>query len=662
MSDYPHLFNPLDIGGVTVRNRIAHAAIVTRFVNNGEATDRLINYHASRARGGAGMIVTEPIAMIGLNKDPGRLRAYDDRGMNSLKRLAQAVEQHDCRLLGQVQDPGRGRHEVGRNDAAIGVSALPDDLSWTVPHVLSTADVERVIEQWAIACRRLRDAGFSGVELSAGHGHLFHQFLSPWSNRRDDGYGGDVKGRTRFLRELISAIRTECGRPFIIGTKLPGHDGVVDSIDKAEAAAIAAQIAATGEVDFWTFAWGAHANSLWTHLPDAHNERAPYLRDIAELSATDRNIASAALGYINDPNEAERAVSEGLSDFVFLGRPLITDPAWPEKARTGRETEIRYCVSCNSCWRSIIDGKHLECDNNPRVAEPDEALWQPACVAHKKRVVVIGSGVAGMEAAWVAAARGHAVTLFGESDEPGGKTRLHSRLPGGANLSSVFDYQHLAGKRHGVHYEFGVRAELEHIRDAQPDQVLLACGARMNLPAFVPSAIAEAGLIQDLRAFIVPFVGLKKNQKKSVSGRLVLFDGDHTEMTYAAAELLANFFSKVTIVTPRESIAADCTLVNRQQIYQRLYDRRVEILTSLMPVSLDDLENAQLRVANVYNADEQLLDDIAAVTYATARAPNDELRSPLAAEGFDVVTIGDCHAPRSLLAATRQGYQVGNSL
>jgi hypothetical protein len=148
------------------------------------------------------MIVTEPIAMIGLNKDPGRLRAYDDRGMNSLKRLA----------------PGRGRHEVGRNDAAIGVSALPDDLSWTVPHVLSTADVERVIEQWAIACRRLREAGFSGVELSAGHGHLFHQFLSPWSNRRDDGYGGDVKGRTRFLRELISAIRTECGRPFIIGT------------------------------------------------------------------------------------------------------------------------------------------------------------------------------------------------------------------------------------------------------------------------------------------------------------------------------------------------------------------------------------------------------------------------------------------------------------
>jgi len=662
LSAYPNLFKPLDIGGVTVRNRIAHAAIVTRFVHNGGATDRLINYHASRARGGAGMIVTEPVAMIGLNKDPGRLRAYDDRGMPSLERLAQAVEQHDCRLLGQIQDPGRGRHEAGRNDAAIGVSALPDDLSWTVPHVLSTADIECMLEEWAIACRRLRDAGFSGVELSAGHGHLFHQFLSPWSNRRDDGYGGDLEGRTRFLRELIGAIRTECGRPFIVGTKLPGPDGVVDSIDKAEAAAIAGQIAATGEVDFWTFAWGAHANSLWTHLPDAHNRRAPYLRDIAELAATDRTIASAALGYITDPNEAERAISEGLSDFVFLGRPLITDPAWPEKARTGRETEIRYCVSCNSCWRSIIDGQRLECDNNPRVAEPDEALWQPAPAKHKKRVVVIGSGVAGMEAAWVAAARGHAVTLFGESDEPGGKTRLHSLLPGGANLSSVYDYQYQAGKGHGVRYEFGVRAELEHIRDAQPDQVLLACGSRMNLPAFVPSEIAAAGAVQDLRAFIVPFLGQKKKEKNRESGRLVLFDCDHTEMTYAAAELLASFFSQVTIVTPRERIATDCSLVNRQQVYQRLYDRRVEILTSHVPVSLDDLEDAQLRVANVYNADEQLLDGIAAITYATARAPSDELRSPLQAAGFDVVTIGDCHAPRSLLAATRQGYQVGNSL
>ncbi len=235
-------------------------------------------------------------------------------------------------------------------------------------------------------------AGFSGVELSAGHGHLFHQFLSPWANRRTDKYGGDLEGRTRFLRELIAAIRAECGRPFIIGTKLPGYDGVANSIDLEEAAAIAGQIAATGEVDYWTFAWGAHANSLWTHLPNAHGERAPYLRDIAKLAAVAPEIPAGALGYITDPNEGEFAVTEGQMQLVFVGRPLITDPAWPEKSRTGHEPEIRYCVSCNTCWRSIIDGHRLECDNNPRVAEPDEAFWQPAPAAVRKRVVVVGVG------------------------------------------------------------------------------------------------------------------------------------------------------------------------------------------------------------------------------------------------------------------------------
>jgi 2,4-dienoyl-CoA reductase-like NADH-dependent reductase (Old Yellow Enzyme family) len=197
LSEYPRLFSPLEIGGLSVRNRVAHASILTRFTRDGKATDLLLNYYRSRAAGGAGMIVTEPLAMVSSNKDAGRLRAYDDQGHDSLARLADAVESQDCRLLGQVQDPGRGRHSVGRNDSAIGASALPDDLSWTVPHALSTVEIQQLIREWAAACSRLQKAGWSGVELSAGHGHLFHQFLSPWSNHRDDDYGGELHNRTR---------------------------------------------------------------------------------------------------------------------------------------------------------------------------------------------------------------------------------------------------------------------------------------------------------------------------------------------------------------------------------------------------------------------------------------------------------------------------------
>jgi len=658
LTAYPNLFSPIDIGGVRLRNRVAHAAVVTRFVANGEATERLINYHANRARGGTGMIVTEPVAMISANRDPGRLRAYDDAAMGSLQQLVEAVEQHDCRLLGQVQDPGRGRHEVGRNDAAFGASALADDLSWTVPHVLSTQEIWGVIEEWAQSCRRLQQAGFSGVEISAGHGHLFHQFLSPWSNRREDDFGGDLQGRTRFLRELINAIRAECGRPFIIGTKLPGFDGVAGSIDLDEAAAIAGEIAATGNVDYWTFAWGAHANSLWTHLPNAHGERAPYLNDIAQLASVAPEIPCGALGYITDPNEGEHAVSTGLAQLVFLGRPLITDPAWSEKARTGNESKIRYCVSCNTCWRSIIDGHRLECDNNPRVAEPDEADWKPVKAARQKRITVVGSGIAGLETAWTAAARGHAVTVLGMSGEPGGKTRLHAELPGGENLSSIYDYQYLTGKKFGVDFQLDSGGTIEEVLSTRPDEVVLATGSRMLPPAFVPREYADEGFVEDLRTFILPFIGKQSREP----GRAVLFDQDHTEMTYAAAELMAANFEQVTIVTSRERIATDCSLVNRQEIYQRLYDRGVEIVTSCVPVGLDELEDAELRLANVYSGVEQVLTDIASITYSTARAPLDQHRAALMAADLQVHTVGDCHAPRSVLAATRQGYQLGISL
>ena len=337
---YPTLFSPVEIGGVRLRNRLAHASIVTRFIRNNEATDTFVNYLKTRARGGTGLIVTEPIAMTSVNRVPHRLRAWDDKGMASLARAAEAVEAHDTRLLGQVQDTGRGRHAVGRNEEAVGASSLPDDLSWTVPRVLSPADIRRMIDEWAAGSLRLKRAGFAGVEISAGHGHLFHQFLSPWSNRRQDDYGGDLDGRARLLLELIDAIRAACGRPFIIGVKLPGDDGVPGSINLVEASSIARRVAATGEIDYWTWAWGSHANSLWRHLPDAHGERHPYLDHIRKLRQVSPAIPAGAIGYITDPNECEKALTDGTADLTFLGRPLITDPAFGNKAKTGREAEI----------------------------------------------------------------------------------------------------------------------------------------------------------------------------------------------------------------------------------------------------------------------------------------------------------------------------------
>ena len=652
---YPALFSPTVIGGVPVRNRVAHASIVSRFVRDGRATDRLVHYLGSRARGGTGLVITEPVAMTFANRSPDRLRGWDDGALDDLKRLAAAVERWDSRLLGQVQDPGRGRHATGRNEYAIGASPLPDDLSWTVPHALTPARIRQLCDEWAAGCLRLKSAGFSGVEISAGHGHLFHQFMSPWSNRREDDYGGDILGRTRFLRELMAAIRAACGRPFIIGLKLPGVDGVPGSIDLAEAAQIAAAVAATGNVDYWTFVWGAHARSLWTHMPGPAGPRAPYLPHIRELRQTDPSIPTGAIGYITDPNEAERALTDGTADLVFLGRPLITDPAWGEKARTGREGQIRYCVSCNTCWRTVVEGTRLECDNNPRVGEPDEVDWQPVRAAMRKRVAVIGSGIAGLEAAWVAAARGHDVTVYGASDEPGGRTRLHAELPGGEHLSSIYDYQQLAGRQHGVKYRMGAPVDAATAAALPADAVILATGSTLSVPAFIPAEYVTEGVVHDLRGMLVSL----RNRKTKETGRVVIFDQDHTEMTYSAALRLLERFARVTLVTPRERVASDVLLLNRQSIYQQLYDRRVEIFTCVEPHSLDGLEDGCITLVNVYNGDATVLDDVAAVTFATPRVPDDGLRAVFEAAGKEVHLAGDCYAPRSVLAATRQGYEVG---
>lgn len=655
---YPVLFSPIEIGGVRLRNRIAHASIMTRFVRDGRPTETLAHYLGSRARGGTALIVTEPLGMIATQLRGDRVRVWSDADDEHLKRLADAVERWDSRILGQVQDPGRGRHAHGRNDHALGASALPDDLSWTVPHALSASRIRAMIAEWAAASRRLQRAGFSGIEISAGHGHLFHQFLSARSNRRDDEYGGDIAGRTRLLRELMAAIRAACGRPFVIGVKLPGPDGVAGSIDLDEAARIAAAVAATGEVDYWTFVWGAHASSLHEHLPGPAGPRAPYLERIRTLRAASAAVPTGAIAYITDPNEGERAVTDGTADLVFMGRSLITDPAFPEKARTGREADIRYCVSCNTCWRSIVEGNRLECDNNPLVGHPQEVDWRPEPAASPQRVVIVGSGIAGMEAAWVAASRGHRVELIGASAEPGGKTRLFAELPGGEHLSSIYDYQRLAGARYNVHYRFDTQGDLETILASKPDVVLLATGATMGVPDFVPPEFAESGDLPDLRSLMIALRG----RKDRTEGRIVIYDCDHTDMTYAAAQRLTELFDGVVIVTPRERIASDVPLVNRQAIYQRLYERGVEIHTCVELRTIDGLEDAQLTAVNVYNGAATVLDGIVAVTYATARRPNDGLRSDLEKAGVKAIPIGDCYAPRTILAATREGFEVGSTL
>lgn len=650
---------PFALAGRRLRNRIVHASMTTLRAANAATTQGQIQYYENRARGGAAMVVTEPFTWSAMQDVPHKTRTWRDDSMDGLKRLAEAVERHDCRLLAQIQDPGRARHHAGRHLNAMAPSALPDDLSWTMPRAMSRDEIRRFIDDIAQSAARVKHCGFSGVEISAGHGHLFHQFMSPRSNARTDEYGGDWEGRTRIVREILAAVRASCGAGFIIGVKLPGDDGLEGSIGPAEAAIIAPLVAGGGAVDYACFCQGTHAKSLDMHLPDRFGPRMPYRELQRTLRAAIPGVPLVALGRITDPAEAEALLAAGEAELIGLGRPLLADPAWPIKAASGRTHDIRYCISCNTCWDTIITRQQpLSCVNNPRVARPDEVDWWPERAANRRRVVVVGAGMAGMEAAWIAAARGHEVTVLSSGAQPGGKARLRSLLPGGEEVSSVYDYQTGAAQRAGVRLEFGVQAGAGDIAALRPDAVVLATGATMTPPRWLPPEVAAEGWVPDLRAAMAGLAGIRARQP----GTAVIYDMDQTEGTYAAALRLRELFERVVLVTPRDALVEDASLVTRQNLLRRLARAGVESLRLSEPCWNDAFEAGELTVRHVYTGGTVTLSGVALLAYSTPRARNDALAAPLAAAGIEVRKVGDCLSPRDMLAATADGHAAGCEL
>jgi len=555
------------------------------------------------------MLVTEPLG-IAPHQPTFRVCVWKPGLEDELKRWAGAVEEQDCRFLGQIQDPGRGRHIAGRNAVAIGASALPDDLSWTVPHALTPVEIGAFIGNVVEAALRLQRCGFSGVEISAGHGHLFHQFLSPWSNRRNDEYGGDLAGRARFLVELAQAVRSSCGSTFILGVKLPGDDGVPGGIGPTEAADVARHLVSQVSVDYLCYAQGAHHRTLEMHVPNDSYPRLPYRGLISVLRKSVPGVPVMTLGRITDPAEAEGLLAGDDADLIGLGRALIADPAWPAKARSGHARDIRYCVNCsvncNTCWKTIAHTA-IACDNNPALATPAEIEQRPRPATIKRNVVIVGAGVAGLEAAWRAAARGHRVTVFGASREVGGKTRLHASLPNSESLSSVYDYQWVAAQKAGVRFELGAIAGLDAVLACKPDAVVLATGSTMIWPECLPRELERDGIVPDLRTAMSELLPHKQRQ----AGTAVIFDMDHMDGTYAAAELLSARFENVVVLTPRESIASETALVTRLGIQRRFHTQGIRVECLVEPRWSDDFESAgRLELAHVYGGPMPAIDGV----------------------------------------------------
>lgn len=651
---YPDLFAPLMLGTTRLKNRIAHASISTRLGQPGGLSEAYRDYCAVRARGGAAMLVTEPVG-LGPWQGAARLSTWSDAHLPALQRLAEAVRQHDCHLLAQIQDPGRGRHVPGRNSQALAPSALPDDLSGSMPRAMETQELRDWVAMVAERALRLQRAGFSGVELSACHGHLFHLFLSPRANHRQDAYGGDAQGRSRWLAEMVHAIGQACGPGFVVGVKLPGDDGLPDSLPPQEAQRVLTALLGQCRPHYLAFAQGAHAHTLDLHLPDAAGPRMPYGALTRQLAAHAQGVPVMVLGRITDPAEAQALLQDGALALVGLGRPLITDPDWPRKAQQGQAGRIRYCVSCNTCWKTIVEDRPIACDNNPLLAAGQEGrALRPA--PEPKRVAVFGSGIAGLEAAWVAAARGHSVTVYGASDEVGGKARLAASLPALDALSSIYDHQYERAREHGVRFVLGRAVQPDDLATLDFDTAVLATGGTPHWPLEFPAELRDAGLIPDLPTLCRQLGRLRQRQ----DGTALVWDLDPVAATYAVVLRLAALFERVVLVTPRERIASDCSLVTRQGLQRRLHQAGVQVHTLCQLRWNPRFEDeGRLWCESVWGGPAQPITDLALVTYATPRVPRTDLLAALQARGKPVLRVGDGLACGDALSATGQGFAAG---
>lgn len=656
---YPHLFTAMRLGDQQFRNRIAFAAVFSARARDGDVTPELITFYANRAAGSASLIVTEPLSVLRQSDIfAGQVRVYQRSNIDGLRRWADAVHGHDSGIVAQLQDSGRGDVRPRRKPFSLAPSALPDDLSWTMPHALSGDEIDTVCEDFVSAAETLQRAGFNGIEISGGHGHLFHQFLSPWANHREDEYGGERVNRIRFLVELIDGIRTACGDHFLIGIRLPGNDGIPGSIDWDEAGKISSALTDACRLDYLNFVQGMQASTLYMHVPDLHMPRSTYVEEIGRLRSQCNGVPVASTGRIVEPVQAETLLADGKADFVMMARALLADPAWGLKAHQNRDGDIRKCVSGNHCWGDIVhNGKPLMCDNNPRVAKEDEVDWWPKRTTSRQRLTIVGGGIAGLETAWVAAARGHDVTLFAQSADLGGKARLYASIPGCEAASSIFDYQITAAQRAGVKFELSHSASFDDIAATNPDAVVIATGGEMLWPASLPATWRDWGVTLDLWAMIIELRRMREQ-----SGTAVLYDFDGTDVAYAAAEALSHRFSRVIIINPVECLARDEALVNRQAIYHRILLRRIEAWPWSEPSPNSDFEQGRLVVRNIMTGWETTIEDVSLFAYATPRRPRDELVTPLKNAGYETYVIGDAYIPRSTGTTVREAHELGESL
>lgn len=446
---FPHLFSPGRIGTMETRNRLVFTAMGNALANtDGTVSDRVIHFNTARARGGVGLIITEPLAL----DERGRINTkqmcvFADRFIPGLKSLVEAVHQYGGKIVGQLSHPGRqGICAVNQNLPMAAPSPIECRVVHQPVYALSTGEVEEMVQKFVAAAVRLQQAGFDGVEFDAAHGYLVNQFLSPYTNRRTDQYGGSFANRLRFLEEIILGIREKCGRDFPLLVRLTvdeflekaGRPG--EGLQLEDGLAIARRVEELG-ADAVNVTCGIYETMNLCLEPPAYEQG--WRAHLPERVKKAVGIPVMGVAVIREPEFADRLIREGRWDFVGSARAFFADPDWANKAREGRAHEIRKCISCLTCMETLlaadITGDIAHCAINIRSGREGE-LGEPAEDGDGRVVAIVGAGPAGLEAARILAQRKFKPVIFERTGRVGGQPNLASRPPKKEKINWLLDY------------------------------------------------------------------------------------------------------------------------------------------------------------------------------------------------------------------------------
>ncbi len=646
MSQFPHLFSPLQIRGKTLKNRIMSTGHDTSMPTDNLVNDQLVAYHTARAKGGVGLIVLQVAGVHDSARYTSHvLMATDDACIPGYRRIAEACHAEGTVVLSQVFHPGREIMESsdGLLAVAYSASASPNERFRVMPRELSQAMIDEIIEGYAAAARRLHAAGIDGVEVVASHGYLPAQFLNPRVNRRSDGYNGDLDARLRFTREVIAAVRAATDENFIIGLRISADERDPEGLTEDES--LQAVKSLQNELDYVHIVAGTSASLGGAiHIVPPMAIEAAYLANEAGTFRRSLEIPLFVTGRINQPQEAELIVARGQADVCGMTRALICDPQMPSKTESGHVEDVRACIACNqACIGHFHRGYPISCIQHPETGrELIYAERKPA--AQRKRVLVVGGGPAGMKAAAVAAQRGHEVTLCEASGQLGGQVNLAQLLPRRAEFGGASTNLQREMQLAGVEVRRNTRVDRALVEQERPDVVIVATGAKPYRPPY-----EEAGNLQVVDAWQV----LRGEVK---IGRSVLVTDWRADwIAPGIAERLVRDGHQVQLAVNGTHVGENLPLYVRDHLAGELHRLGINITTYARLYGVDD---STVYLQHSASGEPMLVENIDTLVLCQGHQPVDELADEIA-DLADVRRIGDCLAPRTAEEAIYEGLKVG---